>query len=363
MFLIALGWIMGAAIVDMTLIMFGALQRWRETAASPGAQGDADTEVHGWRRVNTVRLVVWSIAWGAGVVAVGHLVLGQPVLYLVVALVLVCVFALVNGISLGISDTNPISSAFVVAIVIMAAIGLQDPAVGLMAGTVLLVSTSVACDMQQDRSTGARLGTNRVLQFRYQAAGILVGALLAVGFARLFMTAYPVLLLDQTAMSEGQQPAQWNAAMTFKFVGILKSLTDDKPYQRTAIWIGVGTGLLIELVRKLVFAQRPLAALQEDAQPAARSTSSSTRPCCRRRTRCRSAASSTWRRSLWLGAGGVVASLIDDAQDAAQRQRARTRALPSDMTGTSLFGGGLIAGDALAALGLGLVALGALVVG
>ncbi len=68
------------------------------------------------------------------------------------------------------------------------------------------------------------------------------------------MAAYPVLLLDQTAMSEGQQPAQWNAAMTFKFVGILKSLTDDKPYQRTAIWIGVATGLLIELVRKIVIA-------------------------------------------------------------------------------------------------------------
>ena len=27
--------------------------------------------------------------------------------------------------------------------------------------------------------------------------------------------------------------------MTYKFVGVLRSLTDDKPYQRTAIWIGV----------------------------------------------------------------------------------------------------------------------------
>jgi hypothetical protein len=77
-----------------------------------------------------VRLVIWSICWGAAVVAVGHLVLHQPVLYLVVALFLVCVFALVNGISLGISDSNPISSAFVVSIVILAAIGLKDPAVG-----------------------------------------------------------------------------------------------------------------------------------------------------------------------------------------------------------------------------------------
>ena len=153
MFLIALGWIMGAAIVDMTLIFGRALQRWRETAGAPAGKGE-DAAVHGWRRVHTMRLVAWSIGWGAAIVAVGHLVLHQPVLYLVVALVLVCVFALVNGISLGISDSNPISSAFVVSIVILAAIGLQDPAVGLMAGTVLLVSTSVACDMQQDRSTG-----------------------------------------------------------------------------------------------------------------------------------------------------------------------------------------------------------------
>ena len=37
MFLIALGWIMGAAIVDMTLIVVRAVKRWRETAAAPDA--------------------------------------------------------------------------------------------------------------------------------------------------------------------------------------------------------------------------------------------------------------------------------------------------------------------------------------
>jgi uncharacterized oligopeptide transporter (OPT) family protein len=311
-----------------------------------------------------VRLVIWSICWGAAVVAVGHLVLHQPVLYLVVALFLVCVFALVNGISLGISDTNPISSAFVVSVVILAAIGLKDPAVGLMAGTVLLVSTSVACDMQQDRSTGARLGTNRVMQFRYQAAGIFVGALLAVGFARLFMAAYPVLLLDQTAMSEGQQPAQWNAAMTFKFVGILKSLTDDKPYQRTAIWIGVATGLAIELVRKVWFASARWQNYKKTRAGAAVDFVLDS-----------TVLSSPYAMSfggfvnlatsLWLGAGGVVASLID-ARAARKKKRGvpgDAGELPSDMTSTSLFGGGLIAGDALAALGLGLIALAGLVVG
>ncbi|HEX4233589.1 MAG TPA: OPT/YSL family transporter [Caldimonas sp.] len=362
MFLIALGWIMGAAIVDMTLIFGRALRRWRETSAAPRA--DAETEVHGWRRVHTMRLVVWSICWGAGIVAVGHFVLGQPVLYLLVALLLCCVFALVNGISLGISDSNPISSAFVVSIVILAAIGLKDPIVGLMAGTVLLVSTSVACDMQQDRSTGARLGTNRVIQFRYQAAGIFVGALLAVGFARLFMAAYPVLLLDQTAMTEGQQPAQWNAAMTFKFVGILKSLTDDKPYQRTAIWIGVGTGLLIELVRKLVIAR-------ERWQRYKKTRTGSVVDFVLDSTVLSSPYAMSFggfvnlATSLWLGAGSVVASLID-ARAARQRKRnapGDAGELPSDMTATSLVGGGLIAGDALAALGLGLVALGSLVVG
>jgi uncharacterized oligopeptide transporter (OPT) family protein len=320
MFLISLGWIMGAAIVDMTLIFGRAAKRWRETAATPGGGRGEDVAVQGWRRVHTVRLVIWSICWGIAVVAVGHLVLHQPVLYLVVALVLVCVFALVNGISLGISDSNPISSAFVVSIVILAAIGLKDPAVGLMAGTVLLVSTSVACDMQQDRSTGARLGTNRVMQFRYQAAGI--------------------------------------------FVGILKSLTDDKPYQRTAIWIGVGTGLLIELVRKLAFAS-------ERWQNYRKTRSGGAVDFVLDSTVLSSPYAMSFggfvnlATSLWLGAGGVVASLID-ARAASRKKRAapaENGELPSDMTGTSLFGGGLIAGDALAALGLGLIALGSLVVG
>ncbi len=367
MFLIALGWIMGAAIVDMTLIFVRALKRWRETASSPRAAGD-DAAVNGWRRVHTMRLVAWTICWGIAVVAVGHFVLNQPVLYLSVALLLVCVFALVNGISLGISDSNPISSAFVVSIVVMAAIGLRDPVVGLMAGTILLVSTAVACDMQQDRSTGARLGSDRVMQFRYQVAGIFVGALLAVAFARVFMAAYPVLLLDQTTMTEGQQPAQWNAAMTFKFVGILKSLTDDKPYQRTAIWIGVATGLAIEIFRKAVFAGDRWRRYKSTrtgrvvdfvldstvlSSPYALSFGGFV----------------SLPTSLWLGAGGVVSGLIDSRTAAKRALRGRSvgpgddAELPADMTGTSLFGGGLIAGDALAALALGLIALGGLVVG
>jgi len=112
--------------------------------------------------------------------------------------------------------------------VLMAELGLKDPVVGLMAGTALLVAINVGSDMQQDRSTGYRLGTNRTYQFRYQVAGIVMGAMTGVGFAKLFMTAYPILQQDQTVMSAAQQPAAWSSAMTYKFVGALRSLTDNK---------------------------------------------------------------------------------------------------------------------------------------
>jgi hypothetical protein len=150
--------------------------------------------------------------------------------------------------------------------------------------------------------------------------------------------------------------------MTFKFVGILRSLTDDKPYQRTAIWIGVAIGLAIELARKIL----------------------RSRPAYRRFTAGSRAGFATdfvldtvvlpspyalsfggfvnLHTSLWLGAGGAIASALESRKKS-QAAPGDATEVPQDMTGTSLFGGGLIAGDALAALGLGLVALGGLVIG
>jgi len=61
-----------------------------------------------------------------------------------------------------------------------------------------------------------------------------------------------------------------------------------------------------------------------------------------------------------LGAGGVIASALESRKKNRMGSSDNDE-VPHDMTGTSLFGGGLIAGDALAALGLGLIALGALV--
>jgi uncharacterized oligopeptide transporter (OPT) family protein len=349
MFLIGLGTIMGAALVDLALIFWRLGARSAATAAS-AAQPAAD-----WQRVHRLRLLSWVAGWGAGIVAAGHLLLGQPVGYLLLAVGLVFVFAMVNGISVGVSDSNPISSAFVVAVVLMAALGLQDPGVGLMAGTVLLVSTSVACDMQQDRSTGWRLGTSRVMQFRYQVAGILMGALLAVAFAKIFMSAYPVLQLDQTVMKASQQPPEWSAAMTYKFVGVLRSLADDKPFQRTAIAVGVLVGLLLQALRKFVqgrAAYRRLASGGGGARAADFLIDAVLLPSPYALSFGGFVNLPT---SLWFGAGGLVASLLE-GRGRAPRDDDNTAA-PPDMSATSLFGGGLIAGDAIAALGLGTVGL------
>ena len=348
-FLVALGMIMGAAIIDLTLILWEAAKRYRE-GGTKRAVAPED-----WKRVNKARLVAWVIAWGIGLVLSGHLVLGQPVGFLVLAVALVFVFAMVNGISLGITDQTPISSAFVVSVLIMATLGLKDPSVGLMAGAVLLIGTNTASDMQQDRSTGWRIGTHRVIQFRYQVAGVLMGAIMGVVFAKLFMAAYPILLADQTVMKAGEQPAQWSAAMTYKIVGVLRSLTEPQPHQITAIWVGVAVGFAIELARKAIrrnaaykrFVASGRSGFATDfvvdaivlPSPYAFSFGGFV----------------NLHTSLWFGAGGIASSAFNALFK--PKPVAGSKTLPEDMSSTSLFGGGLIAGDALAALGIGIAGL------
>lgn len=346
-FLIALGMIMGAALIDVTLILYKAWQRARQKSAEPAVPQED------WKRTNIRRLVAWVVFWGMAIVIVGSQVLHQPVAYLAMAVLLVFVFAMVNGISVGMVDSNPISSAFVVTVILMAAFGLNDPTVGLMAATVVLVSTSEACDMQQDRSTGWRLGTNRTIQFRFQVAGIVMGAILAVVFARLFMDAYPILLKDQTVLPADQQPAHWASAMTYKFVGVLRSLTQDKAYQRTAIWVGVAIGFVTEVLRKVIKSradyQRFVGSGKVgfttdfllDAVVLPSPYASSFGGFLNLPT------------STWFAAGGALSSFVNSLP----KRKTQAPSLPSDMSTTSLVGGGLIAGDALAALGLGIAGL------
>src|SRR2546427_13233235 len=140
-------------------------------------------------------------------------VLAKPAFFLAVAVCLSFLFMLRNGISQGISDWNPISSAFVATVVLLVALGLHDPVVGLMSAAIVFIACSAGTDMQQDRSTGWRLGTNRVVQFRYQVIGIIMGAVLAVLLAKLFMHSYPVLAGDQTTISNAPGAQKWQSAM------------------------------------------------------------------------------------------------------------------------------------------------------
>jgi uncharacterized oligopeptide transporter (OPT) family protein len=352
-FIIALGTILGAAIVDVGLILIQAVKQLRRqgtTAVQPAPD---------WKRVNMLRLVLWVVVWGAGVVIVGSEVLGQPVFFLVIAVGLCFLFVLINGISIGISDSNPISSAFVMSVFILASLGLKDAGVGLMCAAILLISCSVGGDMQQDRSTGWRLGTNRVVQFRYQVIGIAIGALLAVALAKTFISAYPVLRADQFSNPHVEGAQQWQSAMTFKFVGALKDITNPKPHVMTALRLGILIGLLTEVARKLLKRSRRYAEFSTRTRQG-RVTDfvldSFLLP---------SPYASSFGgfvgllTTIWWAAGGVLASVFETAQARfrSRRPESATGELPADMSTMSLVGGGLIAGDSLAALSVGIYGL------
>lgn len=350
-FILALGTIMGAAIVDMTLIGVKFVKQLR----NPNAQTEP---VEAWKQTDTRRLLLWVAFWGAALYFVSTEIMHTPALYTGIAIGLVFLFVMINGISTGISDSNPISSAFVVTVFILAAIGLKDAGVGLLAAAILLVACSVGVDMQQDRSTGWRLGTNRTIQFRFQVLGIIMGAVLAVVLARVFMNAYPVLRIDQFTTPHPKGAEGWGSAMTFKFVGALKGLTDPKAYTMTALKIGIGVGLAIEVLRKLIKGWQHYKSWTQNSKVGfatdfALDTFLLPSPY----------ASSfggfvELPVAIWYGAGSVISSLFQTAQKHLQKDASQEEnGVPEDMSTTSLFGGGLIAGDSLAALGIGIYGL------
>jgi len=353
-FIISLGTILGAAVIDITLILLQAVRRFQERSVVP--------EPPDWKRVNMLGLVGWVVFWGASVVWVGSQVLHEPWFFLAVAVVLCFLFVLVNGISLGISDWNPISSAFVMTVFILAGLGLRDPGVGLLCAAVLLIACSSGGDMQQDRSTGWRLNTNRVIQFRYQVIGIIMGAVLAVFLAKLFMGAYVILTQDQFSHSNLPGAQKWQSAMTYKFVGALKGITTAQPHVLKALAVGVILGLAIEVLRRVIKSlpaySRFVAASRVgraadfflDAVLLSSPYASSFGGFVELPT------------VLWWTAGGLASALYKalkamSAARAAKSGAASEPALPADMSTMSLFGGGLIAGDSLAALSVGIYGL------
>jgi uncharacterized oligopeptide transporter (OPT) family protein len=372
-FIIALGTILGAAIIDIILILVQAVRRLIEKSA------EAVAPQEDWKRVNQVGLLVWILFWGIGIVVFGSQVLHEPWPFLAIAVLLSFVFVLVNGISLGISDWNPISSAFVLSVFLMAALGLRDPGVGLLAASIVFIACSEGGDMQQDRSTGWRLGTNRVMQFRYQVIGITMGAVLAVVLAKLFMSAYPILTQDQFANPHLPGAEKWQSAMTYKFVGALRGITAAQPQVMAALQLGIALGLVIEILRKLIKGRA------QYKQWVAGSRTGKVTDFLLDAVFLSSPYASSFGgfveipSVLWWTAGGVISSLyngltsfLSARRPAASRNssasdspdhilgRPHTGAstaaaeLPSDMSTTSLIGGGLIAGDSLAALTVGI---------
>jgi uncharacterized oligopeptide transporter (OPT) family protein len=350
-FLVALAMIMGAAVVDLTIIGSEAVRRLRTARV-----GDAPPTAARSGGLSGARLGTWVVGWGVALVLVATLLLGQPLGYVLFALALAFVFVFINGISTGISDSNPISSAFVVAVLLMSALGLRSPVVAMMAASILLVACTVGVDMQQDRSTGWRLGSNRALQFRYQAIGIVGGAVLCVVLAQLFMSAYPVLRVDTFAHPEARVGV-WQSAMTFKFVGAIRGLGHLAHHQITALWIGFGIGLGTEVARKLLArlgAYRTFIASGTigfaigwivDALLLSSPYASSFGGFVDLPT------------AAWFAAGSMLTSLLSPRRRPAAAPEEAGDALPEDMSAASLIGGGLIAGESLYTLGAGIAAL------
>jgi uncharacterized oligopeptide transporter (OPT) family protein len=349
-FIFALGTILGAAIVDLSLLGRDALKKFRAAkveAPDPGPKTPVG------------RLVVWVVAWGAALTLVATEVLHVPMGWVLFAIGAAFVFQMINGISQGITDQNPISSAFVVTVLLMGLLGLRDPLIGLLAGSILLVSCTVGVDMQQDRSTGWRLGSDRTVQFRYQMIGILSGAVLAVVMTRVFLEGFPVLTKNLFAepglrLTEARG---WQSAMTYKFVGVLNTLSKDQSKTLGLMGLGVALGLCIEVVRKVLFRDPRYVAWKQrsrangaidfvlDALLLASPYASSF------------GGFVDFDSCFWWGLGGVVTSLLALRKRAAPAVAADGEPLPEDMSGTSLVGGGLIAGESLFALWLGVSGL------
>jgi len=196
------------------------------------------------------------------------------------------------------------------------------------------------------------------VQFRYQVIGIAMGAVLAVALAKIFMGGFPVLRVDQFTNPDAPGASAWQSAMTFKFVGALKGITKNNPHIMTALRLGIMIGIGTEVLRKLLKLSKGYKQFITGSRigrvtdflldaiilpsPYASSFGGFVE------------LSSVY----WWAAGGVGASVFDWF---AERRRAllpkAEGELPADMSTVSLVGGGMIAGDSLAALTVGIITL------
>jgi uncharacterized oligopeptide transporter (OPT) family protein len=378
-FVIALGTILGAAIVDMSLIFWGVLRR-----KTTGATEEVVENELGKTGLSTKVVLAWTALSGVALAGVASTVMDLPLLYVGIAIGLVFLFVMVNGVSLGVSDSNPISSAFVLTVMLLAAIAgaiMGDEFTGeqfqrtfggiaFMCAAIVLIACSVGGDMQQDRSTGWRLGTNRAAQFGYQIVGLVGGAIMCVVFARVFMTAFPELEINQQdtqamqALPEATREAaeRWQSAMTYKFVGAINAIIHPKPHVLTALWIGVAIGFVTEALRKVLRAWKAYQDLTHGTSKAGFALGFIV-DCFILPTPYASSFGGfvDFATSVWFGVGGIVSSYAQTLEKGAMASAASPSpdkgSIPEDMSTNSLVGGGIIAGASLSALCYGIYKL------
>jgi hypothetical protein len=209
------------------------------------------------------------------------------------------------------------------------------------------------------------------VQFRYQMLGIVAGAIIAVLMTRVFLEGFPVLNKNLFEHPElrATEARGWQSAMTYKFVGVLNTLNKDQTKTLSVMGLGVIVGLVIETLRKAIFKNPKYLEWKKKngtnqavdfvldaliiASPYASSFGGFV----------------DFEASFWWGIGGIVASLIafmgkkpepspkPEAPVGEKQVPQDSEVLPEDMSGTSLVGGGLIAGESLFALWLGISGL------
>jgi hypothetical protein len=172
------------------------------------------------------------------------------------------------------------------------------------------------------------------------------------------MEAYPVLKIDTFGHPEAKV-AQWQSAMTYKFVGALRGLTSPKTWMIPTMLVGFAFGLSVEIARKLIKGNAKYkvwskngggrafdVALDAALLPSPYASSF--------------AGFVEFGTSLFFAIGGIAGSAWNEVSEIRARSKGGNNpaeALPEDMSTTSLVGGGLIAGDAIAALVLGIAGL------
>ena len=342
-FFAGLAMILGAAIIDVGFIIRKGTEVYRGTRDAAGE----DYKVPSWVKT-------WTFLWAIAAVATGWLLLGLNPFYLLIAVGLSFVFVLVNGLSTGIADANPVTGAFVLTILILVFMaGIGDKAAALMTGTMVLMTIGSGVDMQQDRSTGRRLRSDRNMQFFFQVPGAWLGVAIGFILGPYFLTHSPELQIPSDVLTE-QSPelaANWSSAFTMKIVGALKMIDGYKGHEITLLIIGLLLGMGVEILRlKMPKALKKSSILNTLLLPNPYAFAFATFV--------------PFIYTCWFAFGGVCKGIIDwqsgteEDDDEIMEVHTDTQAEPEEGTKPlgvpPLLGGGFIAGAGIAYLWIGL---------